>query len=300
MAALGKYKKSKPKKAGQRGSRRVSPLKPGLTGARNWASSQMRAARYSKQKMTRMIMTGVVLSVALIWSALWLGGFIPNIQSASARFTKSRLMNIGFVVEHVDIVGDGRVSEGEVKAMLGVESGDYLFDMDIKNAQKRIESISWVEKAVVRRLWPNRIDVHIVERRPYALWQRDGVMQVADKTGVIVTDANLEDFGSLPLVVGAGGAQHAQAFLEILAAHEVLNAQTEAVIYVSEQRWDIILKDGGPRILLPVNNPGESLSKLDDYVEKHGLLTLDLERIDMRVEGRLTLRPRTKGTDRRA
>ena len=300
MAALGKYKKSKPKKAARGGPRRVSPLKPGLTGARNWAASQMRAARYSKQKMTRMIVSGVVLSVAVLWSALWLGGFIPDIQSASARFTKTRLMNMGFVVKHVDIVGDGRVSELEVKAMLGVQPGDYLFDMDIKNAQKRIESISWVETAVVRRLWPNRIDVHIVERRPYALWQKDNVLKVADKSGIIVTGANLEDFGYLPLIVGAGGAENAQEFLEMMAGHEAISINVKAAVYVSERRWDIILKDGGPRIMLPAANPEEALTRLDGYIKTHGLLGLDLERIDMRVEGRLTLRPRAKDTDRRA
>jgi len=300
MAALGKFKKPKSKTAARGGPRRVSPLKPGLTGARNWAASQMRAARYSKKKMTRMIVSGAVLSIAVLWSALWLGGFIPDIQSASARFTKTRLMSMGFVVKHVDIVGEGRVTEEQVKSMLGVEPGDYLFDMDIENARTRIESLSWVETAVVRRLWPDRIDVHIVERRPYALWQHNNTIKLADNSGVIITTNELGDFRHLPLVVGIGGAENAQDFLELLGAHEALNARTEAVIYVSERRWDIVLKDDGPRIMLPANNPSAALDRLDGYIETYGLLGIDLERIDMRVDGRLTLRPRGKGIKRRA
>ncbi len=272
------------------GMRRVSPLKPGLRGARNWATAQIRSASYSRRKLVHLIVSGFFLAFAMLWGGLWLGGFIPNITSGFERFTKHKLVNMGFVVKYVDVVGEGRVREDKIREMLGVRSGDYLFDMDIKNAQSRIQSLSWVDTAVVRRLWPNRIVVHINERRPYALWQSNKKINVIDNEGAVILTANARAFSDLPLIVGAGAGENAQDVLRMLREHPEVLTRTEAIVFVGKRRWDIVLKDG-MRILLPENNPATALQRFDTYNRTHDLLGLDLQRIDMRVRGRLTLLP---------
>lgn len=304
MAAIGKIHRRqparrKPAKTKSGTVRRVSPLKPGLQGARNWATAQVRAASYSRKRLVRLIITGLVLFVAIVWAALWLGGFIPNIQSATGKFTKQRLMAIGFVVDYVDVVGEGRISEADVRARLGVQPGDYLFDMDIETAQARIQSLSWVESAVIRRLWPNRVVVHINERRPYAVWQNNEIIKVVDNTGVVITDAPLAEFGTLPMVIGEGAAVHAGEIMDEINSYVGLKSKIHAIAFVGQRRWDILLKDG-PRILLPSENLANALAHLDRYARVHGILDLDLERIDLRIEGRLMLKPRTEDRGRRA
>jgi len=302
MAKIG-HKKSKAKytasigrgnvgRAGRGRSmpRRVSPLKPGLSGARNWATAQIRGASYSKRKFTHLVIAGTALAIAILWGGLWLGGFTPQIASGFDRFTKQKLVNMGFVVKYVDVVGEGRVREEKVREMLGVRSGDYLFDMDIKNAQDRIQSLSWVDTAVVRRLWPNRIVVHVNERRPYALWQNNQKIRVIDNEGLVILTADAREFSYLPFVVGAGAAENVQDVWDMLKSHPDVLVRTEAVVYVGARRWDIVLKDG-MRILLPEQNPAAALQRFDSYNREHNLLGLDLQRIDMRVRGRLTLLP---------
>jgi len=292
MAKVG-HKKGKPKFAANRargGVRRVSPLKPGLRGARNWATAQIRSASYSRQNFTRLMITGTILAFAILWGGLWLGGFTPYVASGFDRFTKQKLVNMGFVVKYVDIVGEGRVREDKVREMLGVRAGDYLFDMDIKNAQERIQSLSWVDTAVVRRLWPNRVVVHINERRPYALWQNNQKIRVIDNAGSVILTADAREFSDLPFVVGVGAAENAQNIWDMLETHPDVLARAEAVVFVGERRWDIVLKDG-MRILLPEQNPAAALQRFDTYNREHDLLGLDLKRIDMRVKGRLILRP---------
>lgn len=304
MAAIRKLnarqiarRKPAPKK--RSAARRVSPIKPGLTGARNWATAQVRAASYSRKSMIRLIASSVALLLAILWMALWLGGFIPNIQAAGSKFTKTRLMSMGFVVQHVDVVGEGRISEAEVRARLGVQPGDYLFDMNIETAQSRVQSLSWVDTAVIRRLWPNRVVVHINERRPYALWQNNEVIQVVDNTGIVIADAYIPDFNSLPLLIGPGAAEHASEIWQEISKYEELANDVSAIVYVGQRRWDLVL-EGDTRVLLPSDQPEEALARLANYDREHGLLKLDIERIDMRVEGRLMLKPHMQVRGRRA
>ena len=304
MAAIRKLnarqparRKPAPKK--RNSARRVSPIKPGITGASNWATAQVRAASYSRKSMVRLILSGIVVFLAILWTALWLGGFIPNIQAAGDKFTKTRLMSMGFVVDHVDVVGEGRISEAEVRARLGVQPGDYLFDMDIETAQARVQSLSWVDTAVIRRLWPNRVVVHINERKPYALWQSNEVIQVVDNSGIVITDAEVANFNTLPLVIGQGAAEKASDIWQQIDKHDEIASQVSAIVYVGQRRWDLVL-NGDTRVLLPSVNAEDALARLANYDRDHGLLGLDIERIDMRVEGRLMLKPHVQERGRRA
>ncbi len=275
------------------GVRRVSPLKPGLRGARNWATAQIRSASYSRRKFNHLLIAALVLVSGVIWSGLWLGGFLPQISANIDQFKKQRLINMGFVVKYVDVVGEGRVQADKVRQMLGVRPGDYLFDMDIESAQARIQSLSWVETVVVRRLWPDGIVVHINERRPYALWQNNQEIHVVDHTGTIVFPADPREFAHLPFVVGPGAAKHVQSIWAMLDTRADVKERTEALVFVGNRRWDIVLKNG-TRILLPEDKPASALQRLVSYHQQHGLLDLNLHRIDMRVRGRLVLQPKQK------
>lgn len=281
-------RKSAPKKAP---ARRVSPLKPGLNGARYWATAQVRAAGYSRRHRLNLIAGIVTLCVLVFGGALWLGGFVPSLQASGQRFVKHQLMGAGFVVRHVDIVGEGRIGEDEVRARLGAQAGDYLFDMNIKNAQSRVQDLGWVENAVVRRLWPDRIVVHINERRPFALWQENGNFSIIDKKGEPILGASVREFAQLPFVVGPKAAQNAAAFQTMLSGHTALQAQSYAGVFVGERRWDLILKPSRMRILLPENNPEQALARLVRYDAKYKILSRDIARIDLRIEGRMTIRP---------
>lgn len=272
------------------GTRRVSPIKPGLRGARNWASAQIRSASYNRKKFKRMVLGGILLFGFIIWLGLWLGGFTPHIKAGYQQFIKQRLMGMGFVVKTIDVVGEGRIREANVKSMLGVRPGDYLYDMDIKNAQARIENLGWVDTAIVRRLWPNRIVIHINERRPYALWQSEGRIRVVDMNGDVINGARPNNFANLPFIVGVDANQNAIEIQQALAKHPVFQDKVETIVFVGQRRWDVLLVNGS-RILLPEQNVQKALSDLAKIEQTKNILEHAGLRIDMRIAGRIGIVP---------
>ena len=71
-------------------------------------------------------------------------------------------------------MGEGRLNERDIRMAAQIQPGSYFFGVDLDAARDRTESLPWVDRAVVRRLWPNRIVVQVVETTPYALWQNEG------------------------------------------------------------------------------------------------------------------------------
>ena len=272
---------------------RVSPLKPALRGARNWSTAQLRAASYSRKAFWRLTAGIAVLFLFVIFMGLWMGGVLPDLQRGVSDFKRDRLMAMGFVVESVDVVGEGRLDEASVRRALGARPGDYFFDLDTRAAQARVQSLPWVDHVVVRRLWPDRVVVQIVEKRPYALWQSGGEYRLVDADGdVIAQDEQIARYtamDALPLVVGADATQTMSALDAGLASHPAIASRVTARVRVGA-RWDLHLA-GGLTVQLPEVGERAALARLDALHARTRVLDREVAVLDLRLHDRIGVRP---------
>ena len=277
------------------GYARVSPLKPDLRGASRLVQSRvhagLRAATLNRRSMIRSALSLLLALFALAFLALWLGGYLPAVRKSVGDFKQDRLMAMGFVVERIDVMGEGRLNEADVRAAVGIYRGDYFFAADLERAQSRTESLPWVDRAVVRRLWPNRIVVQLVETTPVALYQQDGIIHLADADGALVAPltqetARLPD--GLRLFTGPDASVHAAAITEIVSAFPHVWAQTEALTRQASGRWDLHMADGQV-VRLPLAAPRDGVAKLARLSPEQ---RAPYSVIDLRLDDRITLTPR--------
>ena len=275
--------------------KRVSPVKPALRGARNWTTAQLRAASYSRKGFWRLVLSLVALFGFLIFLGLWMAGLLPTVRQGISDTKRDTLMGMGFVVDRVDVIGEGRLDERAVKRALGVWPGDYFFEFDTRAAQARVESLPWVEHVVVRRLWPDRVVVQIVEKRPYALWQQDGELQLVDASGDVIGGAAAVavygDAASLPHIVGPDANRAYGALETILASYPSLAGHIRTSIRVGV-RWDLLTKDG-TRILLPADSMESAIATLGTLQTRTRILERKVGTIDLRLPDRIGLVPET-------
>lgn len=71
-------------------------------------------------------------------------------------------------------------------------SGNF-FSLDLARAHAAFESVPWVRRAVVRRVWPDRLAVRLEEHRPVALWQSDDANPLLVNSHGELFEANLGD-----------------------------------------------------------------------------------------------------------
>jgi len=284
MAAIGRKNNFRPS--------RVSPLKPGLRGAshfRNLVAAKVRGSTYTKTAAVKFWVNLGLITLGTIFLALWLGGFLSNVREATQDFKRESLMSAGFVVERIDVIGERHLQEDEVLYALGVNRGDYLFKSNLNAAKTRIESLSWVEDALVRRLWPNRIVVQIIERRPHALWQMDGAVKLVDSKGDVISAIDPMQYAELPLLVGKGANQFGVEICDFVNKHPEISTRVNAFVYVNENRWDVIMNNRQQTVKLPTNNIERALSKLLMLHRQTQILDRELAVIDLRLDDRISL-----------
>ncbi|MGP1931521.1 MAG: FtsQ-type POTRA domain-containing protein, partial [Arsenophonus sp. ET-DL12-MAG3] len=56
------------------------------------------------------------------------------------------------------------------KAILILGMPNRFMSIDISAIQNQIKIIPWIKKVIVRKEWPDKLKIHLVEYKPYAKW----------------------------------------------------------------------------------------------------------------------------------
>jgi cell division protein FtsQ len=196
----------------------------------------------------------------------------------------------GMRVSHIVIEGRANTPEPVLRTALDVRIGEPIMAVSISKAQARIERLSWVDHATVERRLPGTIVVRLIERRPFAIWQDHGTFTLIDRAGNVVTNRNVADFRTLPLVVGPGAPEAAARLIDALNAAPDIARRMEAAVRVADRRWNLLLKSG-LTVRLPEGHVVAAITRLVALEQKFDLLDRPLRFVDLRLPNLLVVRP---------
>jgi len=201
-----------------------------------------------------------------------------------------------FAVKDIVVEGRQQVNRQSLFEALGTVADAPILDFDPKAAQARIAKLPWVASAIVERRLPDTIFVRLTERVPMARWQHDDRTIVIDTQGAELTEAKLDQFQQLPLVVGSDAAGQAQFLLESLKDYPAIQQKMVAAVRVGQRRWDLHLQ---PKVVarLPEKDMDRALSRLSDLIVDQKILDRDIVAIDLRDPSKMFLEPGHATTD---
>jgi cell division protein FtsQ len=196
----------------------------------------------------------------------------------------------GYAAQEIRISGLEWQSPPAVLAAVGVTPGGTLVGFQPTAARRALEGLDWVESARVQRLFPNQLEISVVERQPFAIWQRGGLVHVIDEAGVMLTGIDPGAVPGLPVVTGAGAATAAAQLVNHMEAHPGLRSKLKAAGRVGARRWNLYF-DGPVKALLPEHGLEKALAVLSALDEFHGVLDKRVDAIDLRVAGSVVFSP---------
>ncbi len=245
-----------------------------------------------------------ILSVSAICLAiisslyLWRNGTIELWTDAAEEKIGKLLVDAGLVVETIDIVGERVASEQNILAASEIYIGDALLSLDIGETVERIEQLTWIKEAAIRRDFSGDVIINVREHRPAALWQIDNKLWVVSDEGVQITDQQLEYFAHLPMISGIGAEKQLENLLRAISSNEVLFERVETATWVGGRRWDLILKNG-IKIMMPEIELAQAWQNLSELEQSEQLLARNILAVDFRVKDKTVVRLTPEEADRR-
>ncbi len=155
-----------------------------------------------------------------------------------------------FAIRSISVDGDvGRNSVSTIRANAAPRLAGNFLTLDLAAVRRAFESVPWVRRAVVQRVWPNRLRVRLEEHQPVALWGggEPGSEKLVNSFGEVF-EANVGDVedDTLPTLEGPeGSSAHVLAVLGKLGpAFAPLEARVDALRLSSRGSWQATLDNG--------------------------------------------------------
>ncbi|MBM4350214.1 MAG: FtsQ-type POTRA domain-containing protein [Deltaproteobacteria bacterium] len=106
-----------------------------------------------------------------------------------------------FQVKEVEIKGCKKIPEKTILSLAKIEGKPNLFTLPLKEISVRVEAHPWVEHVRVRKIFPDRVLIHIEERKPMAILQLEEPFYI-DSKGVIFSRVGDRDEYDFPFLTG--------------------------------------------------------------------------------------------------
>ena len=233
---------------------------------------------------------GLFFAVTAV-AGILVGGHVTTIVSAVTAWS-------GLAIDAVEITGQSETAETDVLDRLAIGEYPSIVTFDAIAARERVEALPWVKRATIRKLYPDTLQVAIVEKKPYAIWQRDAGVSLIDQNGNVITDYIGGRYASLPMVVGEGANQRADEFISLIGEFPSLAPRVKAGVLVSGRRWNVVL-DNGIEIMLPEEDPASALIQVVALEDGNQIFSREIAAVDLRLPNRLVFRLTERGYEAR-
>jgi cell division protein FtsQ len=146
-----------------------------------------------------------------------------------------------FPVRQVKVDGQlEHVTREQVEYIIKHELRGTFFTLDIDRVRQSFEKLPWVRDVVVRRRWPDRVDIQLEEHIALARWGDSGLISTTGERFDAASDA------ALPVLYGPDGSEKEVVkgyndFKQILTPTQLL---PKVVVLSARRAWHVRLNNG--------------------------------------------------------
>lgn len=176
-----------------------------------------------------------------------------------------------------------------------------FFTTNLDQVRLAFESVPWVRRASVQRVWPDKLLVSLEEHEVLGTWGEDG--RLISTAGDVFT-ANLAEAEEDTELVGFIGPEGSEK--EVIAQYRQfkdwfasINLEPEEVAYSSRYAWTVVLNNGLRVELGKVQDQGGLKRRVDQLIKVYPQLVTRLQdriiSVDMRYPNGLALQSGSSG-----
>jgi cell division protein FtsQ len=194
-----------------------------------------------------------------------------------------------FPIKTVRVYGVNRVDPQEVQGLLFPLVSRGFFTINVDYIRDRLLQMPWVSTLYVRRVWPDQVDITVVEKSAIARWNEESLLSGA---GELFSPKRETYPMGLPDFVGPAGKQimMLQYFNEINRLLMPLHAKMSYLELTPYFTWKLKLDNG---MTIQIGHK-DSLTRFDHFVKVYpkivGGREADVDYIDLRYPNGVAVR----------
>ena len=261
---------------------------PKRMAKRNKQSMASRSARKKKPATIRPILIWSVIGTVLLVVTAGAGWYIWQQQ---AVIQQSQPVEQLMPIRLVEIKGElKQINKEQILDVLRSLSRESDTDQqslnfltaDLRELEKELESVPWIYRVKVRRIWPDKLIIDLEEQQAVALWNED---QLVNRFGHLFQPAVIE-LDDLPALTGPESelASLLATFAQLQSAFEQAELQLKE-LHLSERRsYELKLTNG---IVLDVGRK-DLRARVKRFIDLYPVLVSDnpaaIVRVDLRYD----------------
>lgn len=163
-----------------------------------------------------------------------------------------------------------------------------FFGVDLRAIEQAVGAIPWVYQVAVRRVWPDTIEIHILEQEAVARW---GDKSLLNPYGEIFSPKLNNQFADLPMIYGPESKRHEliSSFLDIYHRLATIGLNLKSLVEDRRGSWSVGIGNGLHLSL----GQREQESRLERFIQAYpGLIAArkdQVQRIDLRYSNGLAI-----------
>lgn len=159
----------------------------------------------------------------------------PEFKARGAQWMPVRYVKIEGAFQYI--------SKDKIKILLEPQMRQGFYNVDVQNVHQTIKMLPLADQVDVKRVWPDAIQIKIIEQIPVVRWGEKGLLNYR---GELLLPESVDEFQSLPQITGPAGQE--KKLLEIMRGLAIVlkdKALELSEFHVSDTRvWKLKLASG--------------------------------------------------------
>ncbi|MBU2916821.1 MAG: cell division protein FtsQ [Psychrosphaera sp.] len=175
------------------------------------------------------------------------------------------------------------LSAEQLEAKIGQKLDGSFFTLDVDRLQNQIEENPWVYSASIRKEWPRKLHVYIVEQEAFAIWNNDLLL---NKFGDVFYANGVKVDNTLARLYGPEGNEKdvLKGYVDMQYLLKLHNFKISELVLSERYAWQLWLKSG---IHLNLGR-SDKMSRVQRFLDLQPLLAeygnKKIARVDLRYD----------------
>ncbi|WP_316368113.1 cell division protein FtsQ/DivIB [Candidatus Thiodiazotropha sp. CDECU1] len=241
-------------------------------------------------KLARLLDKARLMSLLVMVFIAGLGGWSVT-RLLDPMSMPVRVVSVDGEIKHLN-------RQGLEQTVAQAVSGNF-FTVDLMRIRNQIEQLAWVKSASVRRVWPDKLALRVVEQVPLAYWGEDAMV---NRQGEVFRPKQLTRLQGLVTLIGEDESAErvTQGYLKIRTLLQTAGLELKRLQVDARQSWQIETSGGlqldlGRRDVMP---------RLSRFVQLYpflkGQVEAELERVDLRYTNGFSVYWQSANTEQQA